>query len=294
MDTSISSSVHLGILSSSWPQRPVVFFDDFAHVEPVYWRCSKPACNPDGQQGWLKAMSCDAPFVQKTRYPGMTRTRIANPYRPRLIFSTPKSRWEEFLPPRSTTLPCLGTTLVFPEESYSEAACVCRPTHSSILYNSLKEPIGLLGGLNLLPWRLDPAGWACCVHYRSEPPIPLAEGYKGPCNTCVLVNGWGEPLLFMDAARYVAPNGPYPGTTTTLPSEDSDRYPNGPLKDHLLHWTGLRRTGSLQRVVNRTVGPCLAAELQGLLHLTSVDDPREMVEEMAAIVRITRTAWSHQ
>lgn len=155
-------------------------------IEPVYWRCSKAECNPDGMQGWLtkieSVIGAGLRSVDKIRYPGWNIAQISHHYRTRLSFTTlgqeTSRRWHEIHVPHGGdadhALPSAGRYLISPLAPYSKGPCNCSQDHTSILYNSKKIPLGLLGGLCFNPERLRPFGWSCCMHRWTSPPMPLS------------------------------------------------------------------------------------------------------------------------
>jgi hypothetical protein len=267
-------------------------------VEPVYWRCSKPECNPDGEQGWLKIISRRDPSnIDKVRHLGLSHTVVAERYREAL----------EFDKAILLAIPCSGTVLLFPDQPYTKEACTCIQDYSSVLYNEDRKPIGLLGGLNLLPGRLDVAAWTCCKHYTIQGPMPLKPEHgwtdcpfasddecKGPCKECYLVNGWDEALLQMHRSKYV--NQISLGLlvpTNILPHMDPSIYPrDGPLTEHATHFVELQDTYNLNQV-NRDIRRILSQAAAMELDKVCSTDPQKTVGGLVATIRKTRDAWGH-
>lgn len=157
------------------------------HIEPVYRRCSKDECNPDGVQGWLTKIgdvnsSTGLRLVDSVRHPGYTVTRIADHYRTRLAFTKLgqdySPQWHEIHAPHGGDadhrLPSAEKTLVIPRTPYTKEPCNCSQNHTSILYNHARIPLGLLGGLCFNTERLRPHLWSCCIHYDRSDPMPLS------------------------------------------------------------------------------------------------------------------------
>lgn len=286
---------------------------DRNRVIPIYWRCSKLICNPDGVQGWLREISRSAFIFEGGDPPGRMLCRIRAPYRGQLEYSALTQTWKQVTPGQESLIPYSQLVLVFPNQPSTKQACTCVQDHTSILYNRDKEPICLLGGVNLLPGRLEPAGWSCCAH-SFHPPIPLTRGLEdgnwegcpwrphpshngaGPCFSCALVNNFSERLVFLQDTLYERPGawtGPRP--YVALPHHYPDNYPDGPLKEDLMHKIALHETGSVYGVigcVKRCLAPGLAARLNTVMY-EKWAEPRGVMQDMVAIVRRVTGAWAH-
>lgn len=155
--------------------------------------------------------------------------------------------------------------MVFPEKTSTKDACNCSQDHTSILYRRDKTPLGLLGGLCFDLRRLTPTRWSCCRHFGSLCPMPLTTNNGGcnkchpgitrrPCNRCLLVNIYHEPLVYFHDSRYVAPRwlGRVGHHNLMLPHEFPAFYPEyGPLAAHLIHRAGLEETMQYETTINR-------------------------------------------
>ncbi|KAH6637153.1 hypothetical protein F5144DRAFT_207761 [Chaetomium tenue] len=249
-----------------------------SYIEPVYWRCSKTECNPDGTQGWLREIqglsSVGLEGVGRDNRLGNTACYISPHYQTRLSFTNfshgnPRQWYEIHVPHGGDAhyyaLPSRGQCLIFPEKASTKDACKCRQDHTSILYKHDKTPLGLLGGLSFDVQRLTPTRWSCCQHLGSQTPMPLATAHGGcnrcppgiarqPCNRCLLVNIYHEPLVYFDESRYVAPRwlGRAGYHNLMLPHEVPAFYPDySPLTAHMMHRAGLEETMQYDSTINR-------------------------------------------
>ncbi|GAB1318150.1 hypothetical protein MFIFM68171_08360 [Madurella fahalii] len=286
---------------------------DRDRVIPIYWRCSKLTCNPDGEQGWLREISRSAFIFEGDDSQGRMLCRIRVPYRGKLEYSPFTKTWNQVTPGQESLIPHSNPVLVFPDKPSTKQACTCVQNHASILYNRYKEPICLLGGVNLLAGRLEPTGWSCCTH-SSQPPIPLSRGSgdgnwagcpwrphsshdgAGPCVTCILVNDFRERLVFLHDILYERPGGSTgPKPFIALPHHYPNDYPDGPLKEDLMHKIGLHEMGLVYEVIG-CVKRCLEPGLAARLNTVAYDywaEPRALVQDMAAVIRAVRGAWKY-
>ncbi|SPQ24279.1 0a0ebf44-08e6-41f7-bd46-cebe314611b9 [Thermothielavioides terrestris] len=295
---------------------------DTSEIEPAYWRCSNPSCNPDGEQGWLRPIP-HTTVLEQTRLPGLRSTQIKNRYRSRLGFleehppSGPPAPLNGSVPmPASEPVPVLDYASPPP----SAPPCQCMQNHTSIVYNTYKQPIGLVGGLSLQPERLRAAGWSCGAHYAELPPrsldpaeggcprCPLERQLTGPTTECFVVNAWGELLLFVDPERYVDAAAwldqphlqlqlqlPPAALAVTLPYVGA--YPHearGPLSDHLQHLAGLQQLLVVARPAGkfvRRLARLLPVEMAGRLQAILAEDARYLLLRRVIQVADFREAW---